>query len=256
MKQYVALNDSPITAWQYGRVTSNTLNVRKAPSTSSACWNNVWPKDRIALIKTIPDTPGWYETLYRGEAAYVSGQHIAVLGEKVPGSIIARMLYMAIPELGRSQSIYFNGYTGAWCHRFADWLAMHAAMPKEMIPNTSNCGTGIVWFVNNAQNGGFYFKDAAHKIRMINAYPAIDHLSPQLSNEEEDYIPMPGDYIYFRWANAAASVNVSHVGIVREVAENTLTTFEGNSGNTVVSRTFALDDPQIIGYGRPRYDQT
>lgn len=255
MKQYVALNESPITAWQYGRVTSNTLNVRKAPSTSSACWNHVWPKDRIALIKTIPDTPGWYETLYRGEAAYVSGQHIAVLGEEVPGSIIARMLYMAIPELGRNQSIYFNGYTGAWCHRFADWLAMHAAMPKEMIPNTSNCGTGIVWFVNNVQSGGFYFKDAAHKIRMINAYPAIDHLSPQLSNEEEDYIPMPGDYIYFRWTNASASVNVSHVGIVREVAESHLTTFEGNSGNTVVSRTFELDDPQIVGYGRPRYGQ-
>lgn len=85
MKQYVALNESPITAWQYGRVTSNTLNVRKAPGTSSACWNHVWPKDRIALIKTIPDTPGWYETLYRGEAAYVSGQHIAMLGEEVPG---------------------------------------------------------------------------------------------------------------------------------------------------------------------------
>ena len=54
-----------------------------------------------------------------------------------------RMLFMAEPEKGRSKSIYFNGYGGKWCHRFADWLAMNAGMSKEMIPNTSNCGKGI-----------------------------------------------------------------------------------------------------------------
>ena len=254
MKQYITLIVPPVSEWRYGRVTSSALNVRKAPSTSAALWNNVWPLNRIALIK--PSETGWYETLYRGEAAYVSANFIEQLTEPVPDSIVARMLTMAVPELGRNNSVYFNGYTGEWCHRFADWLAMHAGQPKTRIPNTSNCGVGIVWFVNDAQSGGFFFKNAAHKARMISAYPAIDHLAPTLTNAEAAYIPSPGDYIYFRWTNAPASTNVSHVGIVRTVTDTALTTFEGNSGDQVVSRTFALDNAQIVGYGKPQYSVT
>ena len=226
MKRYITLASPPASGWQYGRVTSNALNVRKAPSTSAALWNNVWPLNRIALIK--PSETGWYETLYRGEAAYVSVNLIEQLTDPVPDSIVARMLTMAVPELGRNNSVYFNDYTGEWCHRFADWLAMHAGQPKTRIPNASNCGTGIVWFVNNAQSGGFFFKNAAHKAHMVNAYPAIDHLAPTLTDAETAYIPSPGDYIYFSWMNASSTVNVSHVGIVRTVTDTAFTTFEGN----------------------------
>lgn len=252
MKQYITLITPPVSGWQYGHVTSNSLNVRKAPGTSVALWNNVWPINRIALIK--PSETGWYETLYRGEAAFVSASHIEPMTHPtVPDSIVARMMYMAVPELGRNKAVCFNGYGGEWCHRFADWLTMHAAQPKVMIPNTSNCGTGIVWFVNNMQSGGFFFKNLEHKARMIHAYPAIDHLSPSLSDTEVAYVPVPGDYIYFRWRNATASVNVNHVGIVRTVTDTTLTTFEGNSGNRVISREFTLNDVRIVGYGKPTY---
>ena len=249
MKQYVTLIVPPVSEWRYGRVTSSALNVRKAPSTAAALWNNVWPLNRIALVK--PSETGWYETLYRGEAAYVSANFIEQLTEPVPDSIVARMLTMAVPELGRNNSVYFNGYTGEWCHRFADWLTMHAGQPKTRISNTSNCGTGIVWFVNDAQSSGFFFKNAARKARMINAYPAIDHLLLTLTDEELAYVPSPGDYIYFRWTNALASVNVSRVGIVRTVTDLALTTFEGNSGDQVVSREFSLDDERIVGYDKP-----
>ena len=254
MKQFVEIPEPlPETEWLYGQVTSSSLNVRKQPSLSAALWNNVWPLDRIALVK--PAVDGWYETLYRGEPAYVSSQYIDLLDEPVPDSIVERMLYMAVPELGRSNSKYFNGYSGEWCHIFADWLSMHAAMPKTMVPNTTNCGIGIVWFVNDEDSGGFHFKNAAHKARMINAYPAINHLSSTLTEEEEAYVPAPGDYIYFRWSNAASSVNVSHVGIVRAVTDEMLTTFEGNSSGKVVSREFPLDDARIVGYGKPKYDE-
>ena len=30
-------------AWQYGRVKSNALNVRREPSRKARRWNNVWP---------------------------------------------------------------------------------------------------------------------------------------------------------------------------------------------------------------------
>ena len=253
MKKFVTLTVPHLPGWQYGRVTSSTLNVRKEPSSSAALWNGVWPKDRIALVK--PALDGWYETLYRGEPAYVSTDFIELMDSTVPDSIVERMMFLAVPELGRNNSIYFNGYSGAWCHRFADWLAMHAAMPKNLIPNNGNCGEGIVWFVNNKQSGGFYFKNAEHKARMLKAYPAINHLPSELTEVEKIYIPVPGNYIYFRWASASASVNVNHVGIVREVSSGVLTTFEGNSNDHVVSREFSLDDEQILGYGVPRYDK-
>ena len=253
MKQFVEISEPPpIAEWLYGQVTSSSLNVRKQPSLSAPLWNYPWPLNRIALVK--PAVDGWYETLYRGNPAYVSAQYIDLLDEPVPDSIVDRMLFLAVPELGRTNSKYFNGYTGKWCHIFAVWLSLHAAMPKTMVPNTANCGNGIVWFVNKTESGGFFFKNAVHKARMIQAYRAINHLSTMLTEQEEAYVPAPGDYIYFRWSNASSNVNVSHVGIVRTVGNTALTTFEGNSNRKMVSREFSLSDTRIVGYGKPKYN--
>ena len=235
--------------WKYGIVKSTALNVRKQPSLSAERWNNVWPLHRIALVKQA--STGWYETLYRGEPAYVSATYIELIDQLVPDSIVARMMDMAVPELGRSNSIYFNGYGGKWCHRFADWLVMHAGMPKERVPDVGGCGWGIVWFVRNNR---FYFKSDEHKRRMIRGYPEIRGFTPpDLTSDEEAYQPALGDYIYFRWSSADPSVNVSHVGIVRRVDEVALSTFEGNVRKKVVSREFKLDDSRIVGYGHPDY---
>ena len=150
--------------WRYGQVKSNALNVRREPSRKARRWNNVWPMNRIVLVKPCA-VDGWYETFYRGEPAYVMAGFIKLLDEAVPDSIVERMMFMAEPEKGRSKSIYFNGYGGKWCHRFVDWLAMNAGTLKEMIPDTSNCGKGIVWFATNQNSGGFYFKNAEHNSR-------------------------------------------------------------------------------------------
>ena len=252
MKSFVQIHPPHQESWAYGKVTADPLNVRRGPSTSAARWNGPWPKGRIALVR--PSTTGWYETIYRADAAFVSAEYILLLAVEPSKSIVERMLYMAAPEIGRRNSRYFNGYTGQWCHRFADWLAMHAGTPKNLIPNTSNCGKGIVWFVNDTESGGFYFKNEEHKARMIGNYSTIRHLPKELTEEEAAYIPSPGDYIYFRWRNAAKDVNVSHVGIVSSVSEDKLTTVEGNAGGAVANRSYALNDDRIVGYGKPRYD--
>lgn len=242
------------STWRYGQVKSNALNVRREPSRKARRWNNVWPMNRLVLVKP-GGVNGWYETLYRGEPAYVMAEFIKLLDDPVPNSIVERMMFMALPDNGRSKSIYFNGYNGKWCHRFADWLAMNAGMPKEMIPDTSNCGKGIVWFASDENSGGFYFKNTDHKARMIRNYHIENCTPDELTEAENNYVPMPGDYIYFRWKNAAKSVNVSHVGIVAAV-DGCVTTWEGNVGGKVVTRSFALDDAQIVGYGHPRYSAT
>ena len=49
-----------------------------------------------------------------------------------------------------------------------------------------------------------------------------------------NYVPVPGDYVYFRWKKAANSANVSHVGIIAASGSNAVETWEGNvcSGTT------------------------
>lgn len=256
MKAYVRIEtpyEMLASNWMYAKVLADPLNVRREPHLSAMRWNSTWPIRRIALVKET-DIAGWYETTYRGEKAYVSSEYMLPLATVVSEQIPVRMMYMAASEIGRDNSRDFGGYTGQWCHRFADWLVMHAGTPKNLIPNTSNCGKGIVWFVNDAESGGFYFKNAEHKTRMISNYSTIRHLPKELTEEEEAYIPAPGDYIYFRWRNAAKDVNVSHVGIVSSVSEDKLTTVEGNAGGAVANRSYALNDDRIVGYGKPRYD--
>ncbi len=240
-------------SWKYGQVKSNALNVRREPNRKARRWNNVWPMNRIVLVKPSSVT-GWYETLYRGESAYVMANYIEVLEEPVPASIVERMLFMAEPERNRNKSIYFNGYGGEWCHRFADWLPMNAGMPKDKLPDTSNCGKGIVWFSTNQSSGGFYFKNQEHKTRMLRSYPALSALAQALTDDELAYHPLPGDYIYFRWRKATTTANVSHVGIVASVEKNTVTTWEGNASRKVAPRIYFLDSSEIVGYGHPTYN--
>ena len=239
-------------AWNYGRVTAEALYLRKSPSRKATRWNNVWPKDRIALVRPSFED-GWYETLYRGQRAFVMADYIDLLPNPVPDSIIDRMLYMAEPELGRNRSIYFNGYTGAWCHRFADWLAMHAGLPSSRIPDVGNCAWGIVWFSINQNSGGFHFKNQKLKEGMIRGYSPIRRMKKELTEEEQTYIPSVGDYVYFKWLSAKANTRVSHVAIVRQVSSSDFVTIEGNVRSRVTSRVFALNDPRIVGYGKPNY---
>ena len=112
MKQYVTVSQ-PVANWAYGQVNVAELNVRREPGTSAGRWNNVWPRNRIVLIKDA--VQGWYESLYRGQPAYVVKDYINVLDTAVHASIVDRMLFMVTPELGRDDVAYFNGYSGKWC---------------------------------------------------------------------------------------------------------------------------------------------
>ena len=208
--------------------------------------------NRLVLVKP-SDVDGWYETTHRGERAYVMADFIKETKNPVPDNIVERMLYMVQPETGRSKSVYFNGYGGKWCHRFADWLAMNAGMPKQLIPDTSNCGKGIVWFATNELSGGFYFASMEHKSRLIRSYVNLRNQTEELTEVEQAYTPSPGDYVYFRWKRASRTVNVSHVGIVTAVDDTKIKTWEGNAGGKVDQREYSLSDIQVVGFGHPNY---
>lgn len=70
--------------------------------------------------------------------------------------------------------------------------------------------------------------------------------------------PNPGDLIVFRWNNKASYSSKSdyfadHVAIVREVRNGTIYTVEGNSSDRVKCHQYAISNPCISGYFRPRW---
>lgn len=62
------------------------------------------------------------------------------------------------------------------------------------------------------------------------------------------YVPTPGDCIFFDWSGGN---DPAHVGVVFYVDEDAgkVYTIEGNSGSRVALRSYARNDPCILGYG-------
>ncbi len=72
------------------------------------------------------------------------------------------------------------------------------------------------------------------------------------------YTPQPADMIFFHWADSNGATNnngSSHIGFVLYTTETEVYTIEGNAGQQVMIRSYALDDPEVIGYGAPRYEE-
>ena len=72
--------------------------------------------------------------------------------------------------------------------------------------------------------------------------------------------PKKGDVIYFK-----NSERIHHTGIVVEATSATVYTIEGNTsageqvipnGGAVCKKSYAVNNPRIAGYGRPKYDGT
>lgn len=77
-------------------------------------------------------------------------------------------------------------------------------------------------------------------------------------NENDAYVPMPADILFYDWDDNGTGDNrgeVEHVGIVEKVSGNTITIIEGNYGTTkdCKRRTLKVNGRYIRGYGVPKY---
>ena len=130
-----------------------------------------------------------------------------------------------------------KGYTryGAWYgDPYGDWCAMFASFvlnyaEVEGIPLDANC----------------------------------QHWIETLSKEENDlyrpadeYLPQPGDLVFFDFDIEDEAPTADHVGLVVEIMNDEdenpikLKTIEGDSSDKVQYVTYELDDPAILGYGQ------
>ena len=120
-----------------------------------------------------------------------------------------------------------------WCQAFVDWCFMKA-YGKENAKKLLNMPS---WNYYTPTAAG-YFKSAGQWITKS---------------------PKKGDIIYFQ-----NNVRIHHVGIVKAVNGNTITTIEGNTSSTagvvpngggVFEKSYTLPNSRIAGYGRPAYDE-
>lgn len=128
---------------------------------------------------------------------------------------------------------YYNGNKNGydWCDVFVDWCHYQASGKNKTDAETVECqtgnyGAGCCYSMNYYKNAGRYDKN-----------------------------PKAGDQIFFSWSNNANDAD--HTGIVEKVANGTVYTIEGNTGNDEVKRkSYSTSYSCIIGYGHPKYSST
>ena len=120
---------------------------------------------------------------------------------------------------------------GAWCAMFVSWCANQAGIPSSIVYKHASCDYGMKWFKDNN----------------------IWQWSPACGGS---YTPKRGDIIYFRASGSTTLTDSNHVGIVTSCNGSTVYTIEGNSSNKCQTRSYALTNQRIMGYGTPKYNNT
>lgn len=124
---------------------------------------------------------------------------------------------------------YAVKYTDEWCATFGSFVAIKAGL-TDIIPTECGCERQIKLF----QQMGCW-------------------------QENDAYIPEPGDYIYYHWKDGAdyAATDCTgwadHVGIVERVQGNVITVIEGNKADAVGRRNLSINGRYVRGFGTPNY---
>lgn len=104
----------------------------------------------------------------------------------------------------------------SWCACFVSWCANESGDLDKTIPRFAAVYDGMIWFKNH------------------NKW------------KSRNYIPNPGDIIFFDWEQ---NDGVDHVGIVEKVENGKVYTIEGNSRDEVRAKSYSLSYNSIYGYG-------
>ena len=115
------------------------------------------------------------------------------------------------------------GYTSrvSWCACFVSWCGDQCGyLDAEILPKFSYCDSGVAWFQERGQWQG------------------------------RDYIPSPGDIIFFDYDHNGSA---NHVGIVESCDGSTVYTIEGNASDAVKQLSYMVGYSGIMGYGVPAY---
>ena len=117
-------------------------------------------------------------------------------------------------------------YTDAWCATFVSSVAIQLGL-TDIIPIECSC---------------------TEQIAMLQKMGAWV--------ERDDYVPSPGDLIYYDWDAQPGECTGApdHVGIVVSVNGKTIRVIEGNYDNQVKYRDICVEYVKTRGFGVPKYE--
>lgn len=159
-----------------------------------------------------------YESLWAG---VLYGIH------NVDGQIVS----VALSQLGNVGGQPYWSWYGfdwrvEWCACFVSWCADQCGyIEAGVIPKFAGCGIGADWFIQRGQWA------------------------------DRNYVPQPGDIIFFDWASDGQNGSRDHVGLVEKCENGYVYTVEGNITDSCVQRRYPVGWYEIVGYGLPAYPQ-
>ncbi|MFQ9732846.1 MAG: lysozyme family protein [Lachnospiraceae bacterium] len=137
-----------------------------------------------------------------------------------------QLVNIAKSQLGNEGGEKFWSWYGftsreEWCACFVSWCADQAGLIQSgAVPKFSLCTDGKNWFQNQGKWQG------------------------------TGSMPSPGAIVFFDWEHDGTC---DHVGIVERCDGTTVYTIEGNSGDAVKERSYAISSNSIMGYGMVVY---
>ena len=158
-----------------------------------------------------------------GDKAYVS--HVLryyPVGRAFMGEGNAAMVAVAQSQIGNVGGAPYWSWWGyndrvEWCAIFVSWVADQCGyIETGVLPKAENVNELIDWFVSHNQWLG------------------------------REYVPLPGDLIFFDWNG---DNRCDHVGIVEYCENSIVFTIEGNTADSCDRRQYAATNPIIVGYG-------
>ena len=139
-----------------------------------------------------------------------------------------------------------------WCAEFLCWTVHQVdethgtRLLKVQYPLYSARNVGRSWFIRN----GRYIVRSGQVDGW--GYEWFDGQQNMIGTG--DYIPQPGDWVFFTWTGGK---DTDHVAMIEYVTRETdgsyrIHVFEGNAPSAVARNDYALTDKRILGYGTVR----
>ncbi len=170
---------------------------------------------------------------------------------------VAHLLAVAGEEVGYREGDHGWSKYGAWagdayaqwCAEFLCWcvdqtdLRYGTHLLNKVYPRYSGQNTGRAWFI---REGRFIVRKGE-----VDGW-GYEWLKGRNSFiRTGDYVPQPGDYVFFTWTSGT---DTDHVALVEycsrtEEGQTLIHVIEGNNPVGVARNTYSLFDTQILGYG-------
>ena len=170
---------------------------------------------------------------------------------------VEHLLQVASEEVGYKEDhgrTKYGAWAGdaaaQWCAEFQCWCVDQVdkrwgtSLLRNVYPYYTSSNTGRSWFIR----AGRY---VIRKGRVENwGYEWLKGTTSFIRSG--DYIPQPGDWVFFNWGSGT---DTEHVALVEFCTRNTATgevlihVIEGNKPSAVARDTYELNSPTILGYG-------